>query len=69
METSDSENEIDDVHAFPVVSEDTPAQYLTGKKGNPLLVDPFNYVYVKMKDKKAKTYWRCQREVSKLFPR
>jgi hypothetical protein len=69
MESSDSENEVDDVHAFPVVSEDTPAQYVTGKSGKPLLVDPFNYVYNKMKEKKGRTYWRCQREVSKLYPR
>jgi hypothetical protein len=68
MESS-SDNEVDDVLDFPVVSKDTPAQYVTGKQGKPLLLDPFNYLYVKMKDKKAKTYWRCQREVSKLFPR
>jgi hypothetical protein len=69
METSDSKNDVDDVHAFPVVSEDTPAQYVDGKQGKPLLVDPFSYVYVKMKERKDKIYWRCQREVSKLFPR
>jgi hypothetical protein len=68
MESS-SEDEVADVHDFPVVSEDTPAQYVTGKQGKPLLLDPFNYLYVKMKEKKGKIYWRCQREVSKLFPR
>jgi hypothetical protein len=66
---SDSDKENDDVPEFPVVTEDTPAQYMDSIRGRPLLVDPYNYVYVRSKEKKGKTYWTCQRDRSKLFPR
>jgi hypothetical protein len=60
---SDKENE------FPEVTSDVPAKWMASNKGRPLLVDPYNYVYVKMKDYKGKTYWRCQRDQSKLCER
>jgi hypothetical protein len=66
---SDSDKENDEHSEFPVVTDDVPVQYIAGKQGKGLLVDPFNYVYVKMKSRKDKTYWRCQRDISKLCPR
>jgi hypothetical protein len=69
MDTDSSDKENNGVQEFPVVTEDTPAQYINSIRGRPLLVDPYNYVYVRMKEKKGKTYWTCQRERSKLFPR
>jgi hypothetical protein len=62
---SDSEKE----NEFPVVSSEVPANYMESQRGGPLLVDPYNYVYNRMKESKGRTYWRCQRERSKLFPR
>jgi hypothetical protein len=65
---SDSDKENDE-HDFPVVDDEVPVSFVESRKGRPLLVDPFNYVYNRMKEVGDKVYWRCQREVSKLFPR
>jgi hypothetical protein len=66
---SDSDKENDDVPEFPVVTDDVPAQYVDSIRGRPMLVDPYNYVYVRAKEVKGKTYWTCQRERSKLCQR
>jgi hypothetical protein len=63
---SDKENETSE---FPEVSSDIPVKWMVSKMGKNMLVDPFNYVYTKMKDYKGKTFWRCQRALSKVFPR
>jgi hypothetical protein len=68
MMDTDSEKE-NEASEFPEVTEEVPAKFMDSRKGKPLLVDPFNYVYVRMKDVEDKTYWRCQRERSKLLPR
>jgi hypothetical protein len=67
METdSEKENDIPD---FPEVNDNVPAKFINSQMGKPLLVDPYNYVYCRMKEVNGKTYWRCQREVSKILPR
>jgi hypothetical protein len=55
--------------SFPEVTESVPAQFTESKRGRPLLIDPYNYVYQKNRDYNGKTYWRCVREQSKVFPR
>jgi hypothetical protein len=62
---SDSDKEND----FPEVTDEVPVRFVESRKGRPLLVDPYNYMYNRMKEVGDKIYWRCQREVSKLFPR
>jgi hypothetical protein len=66
---SDSDKENNDVPEFPEVNDKVPAKFMDSRRGRPQLVDPYNYVYSRMKDVKDRTYWRCVREVSKLFPR
>jgi hypothetical protein len=65
---TDSEKE-NEASEFPVVEEETPAKFMATQKGRPLLVDPNNYLYNRMKERNGKTYWRCQREVSKICAR
>jgi hypothetical protein len=62
---SDSKKE----NEFPVVSGKVPANYMESQRGAPMLIDPYNYVYNRVKEVKGTTYWKCQRERSKLFPR
>jgi hypothetical protein len=67
---TDSEKENDDVHEFPEVSDEVPAKFMASKRGNRMLLDPFNYVYEKEKElQDGKCRWRCQRKRSKIFPR
>jgi hypothetical protein len=65
---TDSEKE-NEASEFPEVTEETPATFMASKMGRSLLVDPNNYVYNRMRERNGKTYWRCQREISKLYPR
>jgi hypothetical protein len=69
MDDTDSDKENETESEFPEVANDVPVKWMTSKKGKNLLVDPFNYVYTKMKDYKGKTFWRCQRCLSKVLPR
>jgi hypothetical protein len=62
---SDEEN----VHKFPEVTEDAPAKFTMSKRGKPMLIDPFNYLYQKNRDYKGQTFWRCSREQSTVLPR
>jgi hypothetical protein len=66
---SDSDKENDDVPEFLEVTDEVPAKFMDSRRGRPQLVDPYNYIYSKMKDVKDRTYWRCVLEVSKLYAR
>lgn len=53
---------------LPVVKTDQPAAYVESKRGNPLLLDPFNYIYCKDKQVGQRGYWHCVRKSSKNQP-
>jgi hypothetical protein len=54
---------------FPAVTGEVPAKFLETSRGGKCLVDPFNYTYNFNRDYKGKTFWRCCRDRSTLFPR
>ena len=53
---------------LPVVTSDRPAAYVVSKRGNQLLIDPFNYLYCKDKKVGNREYWCCIRKNSKNQP-
>jgi hypothetical protein len=69
MMESDSEKENKDVPEFPEVGEAVPVKFVESQRGNPMLVDPFNYVYEKDKTCEDTIRWRCTRKRSKIHPR
>jgi hypothetical protein len=50
---ADFENE------FPCVTEPSKARFIISNRGNQLLVDVFNYVYMCNVKKENGTYWKC----------
>jgi len=61
-----------DENSWPFVSSDAVAKFLSTKRGQPQLVDPFNYHYNKESQKKVteptKEYWYCPRRRSTVDP-
>ena len=53
---------------MPVVTSDQPVAYVASKRGNQLLLDPFNFLYCRDKQVGNREYWHCVRKSSKNKP-
>ena len=53
---------------LPTVTQEVPADYTLTKRGQKMLVDPYNYNYCKLKEKNGRTFWTCPRRKSKIHP-
>jgi hypothetical protein len=53
---------------FPVVKDTMPGKYQPTSHGGRVLIDPFNYTYIKSKTVNDRIYWFCQRARSKILP-
>jgi hypothetical protein len=62
-------NKENDCYTFPEVTGEVPTEFTASKRGRPLLIDPFHYLYHKDKDYKDQTFWRCSRQQSTVLPR